>query len=111
MATRRSRIVIMDRSQIDAVRGIGGGGSSGSCGLIRGAATIGDGVQTEFVIPHGGDTVDLVIQVLDLTSGTLVIPHISDINPSTFTVRFASPPMLDQYRVVWIISASSDRVD
>lgn len=64
------------------------------------ATTIGDGTTTTFTITHGLATTDVIVQVVNLTTGDVENTSVNIPNASTVTVFFTVAPTASQYRVI-----------
>lgn len=64
------------------------------------AENIGDGVATSFDITHNLGSIDVVISVVERSTGEDVIADTKRLDVNTSRVSFASAPSLEQYRVV-----------
>ena len=60
---------------------------------------IGDGVATQFVIPHGMGNEMLAVAVYDDSTGSEVYPG-KDVDTTNVTIDFGNPPSTNEYRVV-----------
>lgn len=64
------------------------------------AASIGDGTTTSFTLTHGLSTLDVSVQVVEVSTGETVFTDVARISTSQVTVTFAEAPTTNQYRVV-----------
>lgn len=64
------------------------------------ATTIGDGSTQTFTITHGLATTDVIVQVVNLTTGDVENTSVNIPNTSTVTVFFSVAPTTNQYRVI-----------
>lgn len=68
---------------------------------LRSKATIGDGVARSFLIEHGLETRDVIIQVVETASPySTVFPDVERTSTAEVTVSFAAAPSSNQYRVL-----------
>ena len=72
-------------------------------GVRKHSESIGDGVETSWVVTHGFNTRDITVQVFDNSSPyAQVEADVEHTNSGDVTIKFASAPTTDQYRVVVI---------
>lgn len=64
------------------------------------ATTIGDGTSTSITVTHGIGTLDVVVQIYEVSSGSTVECDVTRGSTSQVTLAFASAPTAGQYRVV-----------
>lgn len=64
------------------------------------AANVGNGSSTSFVLTHGLNTLDVVIEVYEISTGDTVFTDISRTSVNSVTVLFNTAPSANQYRVV-----------
>lgn len=65
------------------------------------AETIGDGVESAFMITHNLDTVDVAVEVVRVADGQTVFPVVTRTDSDTVVVDFgADVPESDTYRVL-----------
>jgi hypothetical protein len=64
------------------------------------AQTVGDGVTTTFTLHHNLGTQDVTVGARELATGEEVEVDVPSRTPNTVTVRFASAPTADAYRIV-----------
>lgn len=64
------------------------------------AATFGNGSSKSFVVTHNLNTLDVVAQVVEVSTGDTVYADVSRTNANTITVTFNSAPANNQYRIV-----------
>lgn len=64
------------------------------------AATFGNGSSTSFVITHNLNTLDVVAQIVEVSTGDTVYADVSRTNVNTITATFNSAPSTNQYRIV-----------
>lgn len=65
----------------------------------KGAATIGDGSATAFVVTHNFNNSDVITQVREVATNNIVEVDIQNTSVNTVTVTFASAPAAGAYRV------------
>lgn len=77
-------------------------GAASNLGVARKyAATIGDGSATSFTVTHSFNSLDIVVQVWEISSGELVLVDTVKTNSNTVTIgSFAFTPAANSYRVV-----------
>ena len=63
------------------------------------SATFGDGTSTTFTITHNLNTLDVVSQVRNVSSGAVVYADIVNATVNTITVSFTTAPAANSYRV------------
>lgn len=64
------------------------------------AANVGNGSSTSFVLSHGLNTLDVVIEIYEVSTGDTVITDTSRTSVNSVTVLFNTAPTANQYRVV-----------
>ena len=65
----------------------------------KGSADIGNAVATVFNITHGLNTLDIVTDVWELSTGSQVLVETQKVDANTVRITFPSAPSLNQYRV------------
>lgn len=80
----------------------GGGGGYNSSSSSKVVKTIGNGIDTDYVIEHGLQTKDLVITVYDTFTDEIVICSAKNISPDTTLISFQDPLPENSLRVVII---------
>lgn len=70
--------------------------------MTRYAANIGDGSTTAIAVTHSLGTLDVIVQVNNVSTGAVVIPDITLTSTNVVTLTFAVAPTTNQYRVVVI---------
>lgn len=78
--------------------GTGGGGGTGNSNSF--AQNIGDTIQTSWTVNHGLGTLDIVVEVYQISDGMKIEPDIVHAGLNTVTLGFTDPPGTDQFRVV-----------
>ena len=77
--------------------------SASGFGVGKYATDLGDGVSTSFTVTHGRSTRDVTVQIFDNSSPySQVEADVEHTSSSVVTVKFASAPTNNQYRVVVI---------
>lgn len=66
------------------------------------AETIGDGVATTFTITHSFNTLDVMVQVIEVATGAHVFATVVNDTVNTVEVTFGTTPTTNQYRVLVI---------
>lgn len=66
------------------------------------AQDIGNGSATSFTVSHGFSTFDVLVQVIENSSGSSVFPSITRSAEDDVSIVFGSAPTLNQYRVLII---------
>jgi hypothetical protein len=64
------------------------------------AFTIGDGVKTAFSCEHALGTMDVIVQIYDMTTGATVETESIRVNDQSVSIEFAVAPDTNSYRVV-----------
>jgi len=64
------------------------------------AFTIGDGVETTFSCEHALGTMDVIVQIYDITTGATVETESIRVNDQSVSIEFADAPASNSYRVV-----------
>ena len=64
------------------------------------AQNIGDGVLTTFTLTHSLGTLDVVTQVVEITTGNYIWADARVVSTSQVSVSFGAAPSTDQYRVL-----------
>jgi hypothetical protein len=62
--------------------------------------TIGDGVETVFTLNHDLGTMDVIIQIYDMTTGSTVETESIRVDNQNVSIEFADAPSTNSYRVV-----------
>ena len=62
--------------------------------------TIGDGINTTFLINHNFDTKDVDVTVFDNNTGETVFAESTRTSVNTITLDFVVAPAIDQFRVI-----------
>ena len=78
-----------------------GSGFSSTAGVVQKYKTnIGDNSNKSFTLSHGLATQDVITQVYDANTNSVVYPTIVNNNTSSVTITFSFAPTFNQYRVV-----------
>lgn len=64
------------------------------------AANVGNGSSLSFVLTHNLNTLDVIVQVVEVSTGDTVYTDIARTSVNTVTVTFASAPTTNQYRII-----------
>jgi len=64
--------------------------------------TIGDGIQTDFLLDHNLGTKFVIIQIFDQENGEEVDAYIKRVDNNNALISFNKPPLTDEYCVVII---------
>ena len=67
---------------------------------ISGSATIGDGVSTSIVVNHGFNTMTVMVQLYDTSTGETVYADVVRTDNNNITINFAQAPAFLSYRVL-----------
>lgn len=62
--------------------------------------TIGDGATTSITVAHNLNSLDVLIEVFEISSGATVITDVVRTNANVVTLNFAVAPVLDSLRVI-----------
>lgn len=63
-------------------------------------SSIGDDINSVFVVAHGLQSMDLIVQVYDNTTQEVVYPHILNIGVNETQITFSTVPTANKYKVV-----------
>lgn len=69
----------------------------------RFAATIGDTVNTSYTVTHNLNSLDVEVEVVEVSSGETVFADVTRSSVNAVVVSFATAPTLNQYRVIVMI--------
>jgi hypothetical protein len=64
------------------------------------AVTIGNGSATSFALTHGLNTLDVLVQIAEVSTGDTVFADVARTSTAVVTVTFAVAPSASQYRVI-----------
>lgn len=64
------------------------------------AANVGNGSSTSFAVTHGLGTLDVIVQVVEVSTGDTVFVDTARTSTTVVTLTFAVAPTTNQYRVV-----------
>lgn len=64
------------------------------------AATFGNGSATSFVVTHNLGTLDVVVQLVEVSTGDTIYADVARTSTNVVTLTFAVAPSTNQYRVV-----------
>lgn len=64
------------------------------------AANVGNGSSTSFVVTHNLNTVDVLVQVVEVSTGDTVYTDVARTSVNAVTVTFNTAPTTNQYRIV-----------
>jgi hypothetical protein len=64
------------------------------------AVTIGNGSATSFALTHGLNTLDVLVQIAEVSTGDTVYADVARTSTAVVTVTFAVAPSASQYRVI-----------
>jgi hypothetical protein len=64
------------------------------------ASNIGNASATSFLVTHGLNTKDVIVQVQENATGDIVFTDVTATNTTQVTVAFATAPALNAYRVI-----------
>jgi hypothetical protein len=67
---------------------------------ISGSATIGDGTSTSIVVNHGFNTMTVMVQLYDTSTGETVYADVVRTDNNNITINFAQAPAFLSYRVL-----------
>jgi hypothetical protein len=66
------------------------------------AQTIGDGTNTTFTVTHNFSTLDVMVAVIEVSTGAHIITTVVNNGVNTVQVTFGTVPTTNQYRVLVI---------
>ena len=72
-------------------------------GVSRFATTIGDATNTSYTVTHNFNTLDVGVEIIEVSSGETVFADIARTSVNAISVSFATAPTLNQYRVIVMI--------
>jgi len=72
-------------------------------GVSRFATTIGDTTNTSYTVTHNFNTLDVEVEIVEVSSGETVFADIARTSVNAISVSFATAPTLNQYRVIVMI--------
>jgi hypothetical protein len=64
------------------------------------AANLGNGASLSFLVTHNLNTLDVIVQVVENSTGDTVFTDISRTTVNTVTITFYSAPLSNQYRII-----------
>lgn len=64
------------------------------------AANVGNGSSLSFAVTHNLNTLDVIVQVVEVSTGDTVFTDIARTSVNVVTVTFASAPSTNQYRII-----------
>lgn len=64
------------------------------------AANVGNGSSTSFVVTHNLNTLDVIVQVVEISTGDTVYTDVARTSVNAVTVTFNTAPTTNQYRIV-----------
>ena len=64
------------------------------------AANVGNGSSTSFVVTHNLNTLDVLVQVVEISTGDTVYTDVARTTVNAVTVTFNTAPTTNQYRIV-----------
>jgi hypothetical protein len=64
------------------------------------AANVGNGSSLSFLVTHNLNTLDVVVQVVEISNGDTVYTDVARTNVNAVTVTFATAPSANQYRII-----------
>ena len=67
---------------------------------LKYAASIGDGVNTEYVVTHNLGTLNVSVTVIENSTGQFVVPEIERIDSNSVRITFGFVPDLNAYQVL-----------
>jgi len=85
---------------ISATHFYGDGSGLSNVGAKKFVMVIGDGINTDYSVTHGFSSLNLLTQVYDYFSETLVYPSIQNTDMNNTLIHFKNPPSLSSYKVV-----------
>ena len=84
----------------DTVRAVTPAGVEAHYDSKNHAEDVGDGSATSYVITHSLETLDVIVQVYEKSSGATVFTDVERTDADTVTLIFASAPSANAYRVL-----------
>ena len=93
-------LVAADIPNLDASKITTGTLASARGGALRYAANVGDGTSTSIAITHNLSTLDVVVNVYEVSTGATVECDVARTSTTVVTLGFAVAPSSNQYRVV-----------
>jgi hypothetical protein len=63
------------------------------------STTIGDGSATSYTVTHNLNSTDIVVAVMEVSTGYFVYPDIKYTGVNTVVIEFVSAPTTNQYKV------------
>lgn len=64
------------------------------------AANVGNGSSLSFLVTHNLNTLDVIVQVVEVSTGDTVYTDVARTSVNSVTITFASAPSTNQYRIV-----------
>ncbi len=64
------------------------------------AANVGNGSSLSFAVTHNLNTLDVIVQVVEVSTGDTVFTDVARTSVNVVTVTFASAPSTNQYRII-----------
>lgn len=64
------------------------------------AANVGNGASLSFLVTHSLNTLDVIVQVVENSTGDTVFTDVARTNVNAVTVTFAAAPLTNQYRII-----------